>query len=228
MNCLSDLALDEELAGAARPDAEAHLRTCARCRARLDQLADERQRFAASARPAAFADQVLQRARAQRRRPLALLLAVPAAALLVVGLWLAPRREGSERWKGSQAALLELYVRSSAGATQRFAPANRYRSGDALQLVYSIRAPLHLAVVDVEDGGKATLLYRSPRALDPANRRALDRSFVLDGTSAVDRLCVVLTEEPADERALLEAAAHGRLNELHSTWRAQFEVQRAR
>lgn len=214
--CLSDLVLDEKLAGVAlASEQSSHLAGCTECAARLAALAEDREDFAARARPRAFADAVLARpggfppqirprGACPRRwlAPLALAPALAAAAALLV--WARPHPPAGERAKGAPVAV-ELYVRSGE-RTERFVEARPCRGGDTLQLVYTATAPRHLAVVDLEAGGKATLLYRSDGPLPRATRRRLDQSWVLEPGSAPERLYLVFTDGPPDEPALLDAA----------------------
>ncbi len=208
MSCLSDLVLDEKLAGEAISAAEeAHLAACASCAARLDTLQKDQAAFRARARPKAFADAVVARAKGRRRRWQFALAIAPMAlgALAVVLVWLRPHGAGDgERVKGAPVAV-ELYVRSG-DRIDRYSAERRYRGGDTLQLVYSASAPRHLAVVDVEAGGKAQVIYRSDGPLPAAKRRRLDQSWVLDDSASPERLYLVFTESPPDEAALLGAA----------------------
>src|SRR5206468_2796369 len=92
-----------------------------------------------------------------------------------------------EKLAGEAISAVELYVRTGE-RVEPYDAARRYRGGDTLQLVYTASAPRHLAVVDVEAGGKAELIYRSDGPLPPAKRRRLDRSWVLDDGAAAERL----------------------------------------
>jgi hypothetical protein len=204
--CLSDLVLDEKLAGGAVTVAQvAHLDGCENCRARLAELERDREAFQKRARPAAFADAVLAQ-RPPRRRWAIWVAIAPAAlgAMAVVAMWMRPRPLDGERVKGAPVAV-ELWVRSG-DKTERYAEDHHYKGGDALQLIYSARAPSHLTVIDVEQGGKAALLYRSDGALPAANRRRIDQSWVLDAGTNPERLYLVFTDGAPDENSLLDAA----------------------
>ncbi len=61
-------------------------------------------------------------------------------------------------------------------------------------------------MIDVEQGGKASLLYRSDGALPAANRRRIDQSWVLDAGSNPERLYLIFTDGTPDESSLLAAA----------------------
>jgi hypothetical protein len=203
----SDLALDEMLDGAGRPETAVHVTTCAACGARLDELRRDRDAFLERARPAVFADAVLARAKKRRWWPFAVALAplvLGAAAVVLVWSRPHPIGEPDTRVKGELAAS-ELYVQAG-GKVEKFDPARAYHAGDALQLVYSVSQPRYLTVVDAEQGGRVELVYKGGAPLGPAARSRLDRSFVLDGSAPSERLYVLFTEAPPDESALLAEA----------------------
>lgn len=203
----SDLALDEMLDGAGRPDTAVHVTTCAACGARLDELRRDRDAFLERARPAAFADAVMARAKKRRWWPFAVAVApLVLGVAAVVLVWSRPRPIGEPdtRVKGELAAS-ELYVRSG-NKVERFDAARAYREGDALQLVYSVSPARYLTVIDAEQGGRVEVVYKGGAPLGPATRARLDRSFVLDGSAAAERLYVVFTASPPDETALVGEA----------------------
>jgi hypothetical protein len=217
---LSDLQIDQKLVdGGAEPE---HVRACEACRRRWDQLAADRQAFLARARPAAFAESVLA-----RKRPRAFVwwwtLLAPALAVLALFLW--PRDQ--ERFKGPPVAV-ELFVKSGA-QTARFDPDRGYRAGDALQVVYTAGDPLYFTALDVEADGRVTILARDTAPLPPGTRRRLDRSFVLDEGSGEERVFVLFSKQPLDERELQRAArdASDRLA-LPVAWQASYTIRRGR
>jgi hypothetical protein len=206
VSCLSDLALDEWAAGiTTRAGTGVHLDGCAACARRLIERTEERHAFAARARPAAFADQILDRVGSPPRRWWLWLAGVPAmAALAALVIVLSPGP--SERFKGP-AATAELYVQSPSGPRiARHDPGRAYAPGDALQLLYTLSRPAHLLVLDVEEGGKTEVLYRSDAVLAAGSRTRLDRSWVLDGGAPAERIFVLFSARPLEEATVRDAA----------------------
>jgi hypothetical protein len=198
MTHLSDLALDRLVDDGAPHD---HLATCAYCTTRLTLRRKEQAAFLQRARPVAFAEGVLQRVRRRRRR--LFWAAAPALAAACALLLLFPRAP-DERTKGGP--VVELYARSG-GRVAPHAPGSVYHAGDALQLVYTTPKARHLLVLDVEEGGRCEVLFRSAGPLGPAHRQRLEQSWVLDGEVPSERLFVLFSPRPVDPSAACAAAS---------------------
>ena len=202
MRHLSDRILDEHLVSESS-DVRAHLAECSDCTERLSAIKDHRDRFLKTARPQAFAAEVLARAEAKKKWRFSLLLipAFAAAALLLVTL----RPTTDVRYKGA-AIGVELYVRSGT-RTAPYSAARRYAKGDVLQLVYTAPAPYYLDVLDVEAGGKVSVLYRSEAPLSKAAHRRLDQAWRLDDGKGPERIFVVASSKPLQADELTRVAA---------------------
>jgi hypothetical protein len=199
--CPSQLRLDEWIAGRRSPELAAHVGGCARCTDRIAVLETDRAAFTLRARPAAFADAVLARRRPlpwQRRWISWLTLAVATACALL--LWLRPRGtpggSGDDAYEGYKGPPVSasLYVKQDG----KVAPYDRsrvVRAGDLLQVIVTANQPTHVAVVDLEDGGKQSVLFTTDQPLR-AGRTALPRSFELDSWTGGETI-VILFGDPS-------------------------------
>jgi hypothetical protein len=190
VSCPSALQLDRWLTEV-NPALATHVDGCTRCAKRLAALRDERARFEASARPRAFADAVLAR-RPRRRRWwwFAPVLATACALLF----WMRSR-EPEITFKGGPQAL--LYVEHQ-GVVAPHDAGRRYQAGDRVQVVALTSQPAYVAVVDVEAGGKESVLYASDAPL-PAGRNRLPLSFQLDAYPGDERLVVLFGTRLVDD-----------------------------
>ncbi|WP_437673192.1 DUF4384 domain-containing protein [Sorangium sp. So ce131] len=222
--CLSDLKLDELLAGqldaAAEQEARAHLAGCARCPARLSELEAARASFAASAPPlrldhgARAARAAATTARSPRRwlaPAAASALAAAAAAALLFRAAPEERRLEShgERIKG--ASRLGFYVKRGehvlpGGSGERLLP------GDALQFTYSSAEARYLVILSVDGASHASVYYPDgPVAapIQPGRDVLLPQSTVLDDTLGAERIHGLFCAEAVAVEPLRAAlAAH--------------------
>ncbi|HEV8549979.1 MAG TPA: zf-HC2 domain-containing protein [Polyangiaceae bacterium] len=208
-DCVSSLAIDRWLAGELREDelrrVEAHLASCAECRARREhaarfkaQVVAELAPFPELPTPARTAPRWRPRGRA--RAALGGLLAVAAALLLFL-------RQGTResahdgglvtRTKGG--GRLGFFVKRG-GAVERGAPGQALRPGDAVEFSYSAPKDGYLAVLSVDGAGRASVYYPSaPRALPfAAGERPLDASTVLDGVLGHERWFALFCESAVE------------------------------
>jgi hypothetical protein len=188
-HCLSDLRLDELLAGGADVDGTAHLGACARCAARRDALAAEREAL----RPA------LPPLRAPRpRAPFALGAAAALAAALAAAIWV--RDDGGTRLKGG--ARLAVVV-TRAGVSSLAAPGERVRPGDTLTFLVSAPAAAFVAVRG-RDGAGHDAVHVPPTAITAGRDLELPIAVVLDGVLGREELTAIFC--PSEEAARSPAA----------------------
>ncbi len=202
--CLSDLALDRFRAGELA--APAHLSTCGACRARLEALKHEDQRFEAEVWVEGEAR------KAKRRLPYAGVgaLAAAAAVLLVTQI------PNANRIKGGDA--LSLALREPGGHTEAVRPGQTLSPGDAVRFVVNAReAGAAVVVLDLDSRGAVSAFAPAPGADQPqpfrAGRQVLDGAVVLDDSVGPERLVALLCATPlsaaeavaAGQRALAKA-----------------------
>lgn len=155
--CLSDLRLDEllagELAGDAAADAADHVAGCERCRAREHALAADRDRFRAA--PPSIA-----RRRAGRRIAIA---GVGVAAAAAVVMMLLPRGDGDgTRSKGG--AHLGFVVQHG-GAMRVGAIGEVVHPGDTLSYLVTARAPGYVTVLGRDAAGRVATYVPTTRVV---------------------------------------------------------------
>jgi len=202
MTCLSDLCLDERIAGELARDAaraaDDHLAGCARCERRYGELAAARAQFRAAI-PA------LKPRRARAAIAIGGALAVAASVALVV------RPDDGTRTKGG-ARLALVIARDDAmriaGAGERVHP------GDTVSFLVTSAQPVYVAVIS-RDGAGHTSVYFPPgeRAAPVAAGRdvQLPRATVLDDTLGPEQLSGVFCDAPIAVAALQGALAAGAL-----------------
>lgn len=188
--CLSDLCLDEllagELAGDAAAAATGHLGGCARCRDRERELVADRARFRA-ARPAL-----------RRRRWIGV---AAAGALAAAGLALVLRPAEGTRTKGGPRLGLVIV---HGEAMRRGGPGERVHPGDTLSYVVSTAAPAYVAVVGRDATGRVAT-YVPPERVPAGRDLQLSLATALDDTLGVEQLHGVFCAAPPDEAALRAA-----------------------
>jgi hypothetical protein len=218
-DCLSDLALDEHLAGeqhaAARANADAHLASCGRCAQRRAQMQAQHAAFLAeipslSALAAARTSDVPgPRARILPFAVLSTRAAAAAAVLLNTGLpGLEPPKPGT-RSKG--APHIGFFVRRGT-KVERGASGQRVQPGDLLRFTYTADRALHLALLDRDRRG-ASVFFPSvgPGArVSPGSDVALDFSIALDGELGPERIVGVFCPDPFEVEPLRAALAADR------------------
>ena len=213
--CASDLQLDQlftaELSPAAERALRAHLASCGACAGRHAELEAERAGFA-EREPALEALLASPAARRVRRLPAAPRLsrfALPAAALLALGVGLtALLRERSEssrqpsltadstRTKGSGVAfgfVVRRGERTFAGE-----PGQVLQPGDVLRFTLSSARPIYAGVWGVDALGRVSPYQTSEQlALVPAGQhQALPEAAELDESLGAEQLIAVLCSRP--------------------------------
>jgi hypothetical protein len=201
--CLSELALDEylagELAAEASEHARLHLDQCDRCTARrAERQADLRaflERAPTFAEHAAHVQGARGKAFLPARRAVlaaASLLALAAAALLIVR---SPRDHDEIRGKGG--ARIGFYVKRGEDVT-RGAASQVVRTGDLLRFVYTAPADAHLALFNLD--ARAAAVYFPARSERAASIRQgtdvpLDFSVELDASPGVEHVHALFCAE---------------------------------
>jgi len=182
-----------------------HLPTCARCTERVAVLSAEREAFTLRARPAAFVDAVFARKQKRTWRWPWLALALATCALIFM---LRPRAiETGDGYKaGPPDALLYVKHESTVAA---YAPTKRCVAGDVVQVVVLSAKPIYVAVVDVEAGGKTSVLYNADTPTK-AGRASLPRSFELDDWRGGETFVVLFSDEPIADPTASEARGDGK------------------
>jgi len=226
--CVSNLVLDEWLAGAldagSRAGVDAHLATCARCSAQLDARRREHAAFLVDA-PSfdALTRRVAPRAQPQappiklpvstrRLRMAKVLASCAAAAAAAAALLLAYMRPGFEppavstRAKG--APHLGFFV-SRDGKVARGAAGDTVYEGDGLRFTYSADRALYLAVLDRDAAGASVFFPSATRArrVPAGNDAALDFSVTLDARLGTERIYGVFCPDPFDVEPVRVALA---------------------
>jgi hypothetical protein len=188
--CLSDLSLDELLAGELAPAdaaaATAHLGGCARCRARERELISDRARFRAA--PPSL-----------RRRWTGALAAGALASAAGLALVLHRPDDGTRTKGGPRLGL--VVVRGDA--MRLGGPGERVHPGDTLSYVVATDEPAHVAVLGRDARG---LHVYVPGERVPAGRDIqLSVATVLDDTLGAEQLFGVFCSAAVSEAALRDA-----------------------
>lgn len=217
--CLSDLVLDELLAGElpeGAPDPRPHLASCGACAARYSAFEAERDALAGTLQDGvlpfeAAADEPVSlaahRARKGRLALVATTLAA-AAALALVALWPRPD-EGAIRLKGGGDSL-SLWV-ERGGALEVGGPGERLHPGEILHFGVSLAEDRHVAVLSVDGAGTASA-YFPPNAattqpMSAGAWRRLPMATRLDAVLGAERLYGLFCAQPTALRPLLDALA---------------------
>lgn len=181
--CLSDLCLDELLAGELAPGAAAaaadHLAGCERCQAREHALAADRERFCA-ALPS------IARRRPRGRIAIAAAGAVAAAAAAVVVVTLPHDDTGGTRTKGG--AHLGLVVQHG-GAMRAGATGEVVHPGDTLSYLVTTAEPAYVTVLGRDAAGRVTTYV--PPARVAGRDVELPIATLLDGTLGREEIVAV-------------------------------------
>lgn len=198
--CLSDLALDQVVAGEPRDAAvDAHLGGCDQCAARLAQFRREQ----ASAAELVGAG-VRRMAQAQRRRRLVLASqALLAAAVVLLMVW--PRRPPAEREKGAALPVeLDIVVKHADGNVAPLRPGDRLQPGEAIRFVVSTARRGRLTIVGIDAAPKVTPYVQAP--VERGHKQLMPGSIVLDDTLGAERVVALLCDDGVEGAALVGAA----------------------
>jgi len=203
--CLSDLRLDELLAGELAGDdataTERHLGECARCRTRHTALVADRAQFRAALRP-------LTRKRTAWHGPA---LAAGAVALAASAALVVRTPDDGTRSKGG-ARLGFVVVRGDV--MRAGGPGERVHPGDTLSFLVTSARPSYVAVLGRDAAGRVSVYFPSG---DRAERVAagrdlqLPQAVVLDGTLGHEQLYGVFCAAPVALAALRDATGAGQL-----------------
>jgi uncharacterized protein YfiM (DUF2279 family) len=235
--CLSDLALDEWLAGdcsqTARASWEAHVAGCEFCRARREQREHfnrgylERSSNLAALRPrlgptanAGAPNTVHPLRSATYRRALVYASGAIAAAASVALLLTVSGENGVERTRRKGEARLGFYVKSG-DTVREGAAGERVRAGDALRFVVPRGEARYVAVLG-RDSRQVTSVYfpQGPLAVRVSEQAgemlgagvALDSSITLDDTPGIERFYGVFCDHAVATSTLGEELSRdGRL-----------------
>ena len=216
-HAFSSFALDVYVASgkAESPDLEAHLRTCGRCRAYVDELD-----ALAKRPPPAWDDAPVRPLRSARSRyawagALAGALAVAAAAVLVLRT---PPTLTDETYVGVKGTPAVQVLLRRQGRTQIWNGQESVRPGDALALRVGCEGFSH---VTVATPGKARGSWtRLADEACPGDDAPLPFSLIVDDHPGEERLIVLLSEHVLDEGTLLDAA--GQTSRTRGVWVVPF------
>ena len=196
-HCLSDLRLDELLAGELsmeeNTDAAGHLRSCRPCRDRAAVLDRDGNSYRAAPPP-------LPRRRPLRRMIPAAAMAVAAAALLAV----VTREPPGIRAKGSPR--LGLIVNSSRAG----GPDEVVRPGDTLTFTATTDVRRHVAILSRDGGGAANIYFPTggvAEAVEPGRDVVLPLATRLDEMLGTERLYGLFCDGPVALEPLRRALA---------------------
>jgi len=224
--CPSELELDAfELEG--RPAGhglQAHLAGCGRCRARLAERDQARERFVREVYPVTLA---AVEAAGERARPGAgwlgwllrpALLGV-AAGVLVLSL------AGLLWWRGGEGPPPDSYVGVKGGASLQVwarrgervfpvGPGARLRAGDLLRFVPRLPGPGYMMIVSVDARGKVSPYHppaggRAAAVRPPLGAPALPGSIELDESRGPERLWLLFSTREFELGEVEAAAAEG-------------------
>src|SRR5512142_1360611 len=193
--CPSDLELEAHLLDPERSRAAAHVATCARCQARLEEMRRVGDEFRREVYPATV-DAVVERSRARRpsRRWLVALAPVAAAAAAAAFLFLGPS-DDYVGVKGGELALA-VFVAGPEGA-RGVADGAPVPANAALRFQVRPARACRLWLLSVDASGQVSRLY--PAAGDEAAEVAapggpLPGGAILDGRPGPERIFAVCTE----------------------------------
>ncbi len=203
--CLSDLRLDELLAGELGQDerqpATAHVGGCPACSDRLAALERDRDDF--RARP-------LARPMKPRRRALGFGVGIAMAATCAAILVLGPRPQTSAtRSKGT--ARLGFFI-EHGDEVRPGGPGETVRPGDTLSFTLSNDRRVYVAVLSRDGAGLASIYFPAApiaEAVEPGLDVLLPLATVLDDTLGAERLYGLVCEAPVALEPLRRALAGG-------------------
>jgi len=200
-SCLSDLRLDELLAGELdldeRQPATAHLGGCPACSDRLAAL--ERDRDGYRARPAA-------RPMKPRRRALGVGVGIAMAAACAAILLHRPETL-TTRSKGT--ARLGFFI-THGDEVRPGGPGDKVQPGDTLSFTLSTDRRVYVAVLSRDGAGLASVYFPAgpiAEAAEPGPDVLLPLATVLDGALGTERLYGLLCDEPVALEPLRRALA---------------------
>lgn len=203
--CLSDLALDQWIAGEGDAATAQHLRACAACANRRDRLLDAQQDFMR----APWVEESMKRARPKPLWPYPVAMAA-AVALVAFGVSSSP----TTRTKGALG--FDVVAKHRDGRVETLLPGARLAPGESVR--FRLKAPRagYAAVVSADAAPNVTVYYphEAPTLRIAAHDALLlDGSITLDGTLGAERLVAVVCDAPPsldrlerDVRAALTAA----------------------
>jgi len=193
--CPSDLALEAHQLDPARSPVADHVRACARCAGRLEQMRAEGEDFSLLVFPRTVA--AVEAAAARRawwRRPIALLPLPALAGLAAVLLWLRPGGmppEGYVGVKGGGGLGLTLFTPGPAGVTA-VPDRGEIRSGASLRFRIHSDADCHLRILSIDATGAVSRLYpapgEEPRGFVTAGEHDLPGGAILDRNPGPERV----------------------------------------
>jgi hypothetical protein len=216
--CLSNLALDrlvtEEASAAERQSAQRHLDSCARCRARLQDLTAAGSDFAANAPPfsapattgtPARIGAGTPRGRARSSALLSTGCVFAAAAAAWLGLRPQPSDDHGIRIKGG--AQLGFYVKRADRVFEAGEGAE-LRPGDELRFRYSADEPAWLAVLGIDAAHRVSQYFPSGggmRAISAGRDVLLPEASQLDETLGQELLLGLFCNAERDLSALRQS-----------------------
>lgn len=209
-SCLSDLCLDELVAGeAADPGAaRAHLSSCVACAERLAAIEADQRAFEEDGPRLALPSS----APGRRRRWLWPAVATTSAALAAAAIAVAvTHSDRDDAWgpgiRSKGGARVGFFVKRG-DAVREGAPGEIVRPGDSLRFTYSSARAAYLAIVSVDGAERVTVYF--PRAavaeqVEPGQDRELPGSTILDDTLGEESIYALFCERP-EELGPLRAA----------------------
>lgn len=224
-HCISDLALDEWLAGEcdaeARAKLEGHLARCVRCRLQRDVIVRERDSFLARAPD--WRSFVARRQAGQgatgtaptRERDRTVWVAsIALAASVLIGLLTLEERRPSERIKGGPS--IGVFLKRGESVS-RASSGERVRAGDQLRIVYSSTRPMYFALLH-RDAHTVSIhfpLGTHSTRVAAGNEVALDFGIRLDAAPGIEELIGLFCTKPLSlERVRAELEQGSSLSHL--------------
>ena len=231
-----------ELGPPERPAIEAHTAACARCRARLKELADEQRRFEQEISFDRFAAGVERAARTPRRLPSTttspharwVFPALSLAAALALTITFAPRLrpgDGATTNRIKAGSGIAVQIAAPGAGPQRAAAVDAPEAlspGERIRIGYQPGVHRYLTSLSIDEQGEVTPLYpEAGRSLPvgegngerTAATRYLPDSVEFTGQGR-ERLVVILGDQPLEVETVKQAAraayqkAHGDLTRL--------------
>lgn len=208
-DCLSDFTIDQWMADELSPEqraaADAHVQTCADCKARITTIEAETAAFLSQAPTLAVHGELIRELESARRkvaRNRALLTLSSGIVLAaVVSLVIFPRpplesEPAGTRTKGS--AHIDFFIKRGEQVTPG-ASGDTVHPGDLLRFTYTSRQNAQLALINI-DRQRATVYYPSEgetsAPVTQGEKRALDFSVELDQQLGTERIYAVFCREP--------------------------------
>ena len=181
-SCLSDLAIDQLLAGEATNELaqRAHLRSCSACGKRWEEIEAEREAFTRAAPPLRLTTRGGARRRAWLWSGAAVAAAAAGVALLLLSGGGAGREGDAIRRKGGER--LGFYVQHAAGVRQGGA-GEVVHPGDSLRFTYSTDEARYLAIISVDAAAQITSYFplgATAVRIEPGSDVAVDGSTIVD------------------------------------------------